>query len=73
MAWGQASMLALLLATGAACSTLHHQLGELDDVRRLVHRLDCRDGQPAKILIDPHCQDGICGVTCAPDRWTVKP
>lgn len=42
----------------------------LDQVREMVQRIDCRDGAPAKILIDVHCQEGICGVTCAPNRWT---
>lgn len=62
-----------LLAIGVGCRTLHGQLDDLAYVRNLVRRMDCRDGQPAKMLIDPHCQDGICGVTCAPDRWAVKP
>lgn len=29
----------------------------------------CRDGWPVKILQDPQCPRGICGYTCAPDRW----
>ena len=61
-----------LLATGAACgacSGLHHVDAGIDYVRALVRTMDCRDGAPARILVDPHCVDGICGVTCAPGRW----
>lgn len=30
----------------------------------------CFDGLPLKILQDAKCPDGICGYTCAPNRWT---
>jgi hypothetical protein len=30
----------------------------------------CADGRPVKILQHPDCTGGICGYTCAPDRWT---
>lgn len=29
----------------------------------------CADGYPARLLLDISCRDGICGATCAPDRW----
>jgi hypothetical protein len=30
----------------------------------------CADGLPAKLFQDPRCPPrGICGFTCAPDRW----
>ena len=29
----------------------------------------CKDGDPVKVLQDPECPDGICGYSCAPDRW----
>lgn len=29
----------------------------------------CADGRPVKILQHPDCTDGVCGYTCAPDRW----
>jgi hypothetical protein len=45
----------------------------LDYVRELVRRMDCHDGAPARVLIDPHCVEGICGITCAPDRWRPRP
>jgi hypothetical protein len=64
----------LLLAAGltAACigcvSARRFDAG-LDYVRDLVRRMDCQDGAPARVLIDAHCPQGICGVTCAPERW----
>jgi hypothetical protein len=36
---------------------------------RLPLRRICPDGWPIKILQDPTCHRGICGYTCAPDRW----
>jgi len=32
-------------------------------------RRTCPDGWPVKLLQDPTCRYGICGYTCAPDRW----
>lgn len=32
-------------------------------------RKTCGDGWPIKILQDPQCPRGVCGYTCAPDRW----
>jgi hypothetical protein len=29
----------------------------------------CADGWPLRILQDRACPQGICGYTCAPDRW----
>jgi hypothetical protein len=36
---------------------------------RLPMRRICQDGWPIKILQHPECPRGICGYTCAPDRW----
>jgi hypothetical protein len=36
---------------------------------RLPVRRICQDGWPIKILQHPECPRGICGYTCAPDRW----
>lgn len=36
---------------------------------RLPLRRTCPDGWPLKILQDQNCVRGICGYTCAPDRW----
>lgn len=32
-------------------------------------RGQCGDGLPVRYLLDPHCNGGVCGWTCAPDRW----
>jgi hypothetical protein len=32
-------------------------------------RRTCLDGWPIRILQDPQCPRGVCGYTCAPDRW----
>jgi hypothetical protein len=63
------ALLAFVALAAAGCTAFRHL--DVDQVRALVGRFDCRDGAPARILVDPHCQQGICGVTCAPDRWTV--
>jgi hypothetical protein len=70
-----AALVALLLAATAsgACLSAHRFDAGLDYVRELVRHVDCRDGAPARILVDPRCVDGICGVTCAPDRWRPPP
>ena len=63
-----------LLAASAASAFLglRHLNAGVGEVRGNVRRHDCRDGAPARILVDSHCVDGICGVTCAPDRWLVR-
>jgi len=34
----------------------------------------CADGLPVKLLIDQACPpDGVCGYTCAPNRWEAAP
>lgn len=58
-----------MLGALGACGGLRHLHSELETVRTIVRQQDCRDGSPAKVLVDVHCVDGICGVTCAPDRW----
>ena len=64
-------LIVVLLAalTAVACLGLRHLDAGIDEVRTIVRRQDCRDGAPARVLVDPRCVDGICGVTCAPDRW----
>jgi hypothetical protein len=36
---------------------------------RLVPTHRCQDGLPMRVLVDVACRDGVCGWTCAPDRW----
>lgn len=62
------ALVALALAAAPGC--LGFRRLDVDQVRALLRAFDCHDGAPAKLLVDPHCQQGICGVTCAPDRWT---
>lgn len=50
-----AVVLALLTVILTACASIPHHV--------------CPDGLPLKILQDPTCHRGICGYTCAPDRW----
>jgi len=59
----------VLVASASACLGLRHLNAGIEEVRDIVRRQDCRDGAPARILVDARCLDGICGVTCAPDRW----
>jgi hypothetical protein len=66
-------LLGLVATTGSACLSAHRFDASLDSVRALVRHVDCHDGAPARILVDPRCVDGICGVTCAPDRWRLRP
>jgi hypothetical protein len=66
------TVIVLSAAASCGCSSLHNFGAALEQVRGIVRKFDCRDGAPAKILIDPRCTDGICGVTCAPDRWRVQ-
>jgi hypothetical protein len=62
---------ALLLTTvlASACSSLRHIDAGLNYVQGVMHAIDCHDGAPARLLVDARCRDGICGVSCAPDRW----
>ena len=65
-------VLFVLLAAVSACgctTPLQAMSTSMDRVRQVMRRIDCQDGAPAKLLIDPHCLDGICGVSCAPTRW----
>jgi hypothetical protein len=67
------AVVVLLAAATVGCLSLRHLDAGLEDVRRIVRHVDCLDGAPARVLVDPHCRDGICGVTCAPDRWWPRP
>jgi hypothetical protein len=60
----EAALLALALLTGAGCS-----IGHRIDVVPAGAPAACLDGRPVRLLQDARCQDGICGYTCAPDRW----
>jgi hypothetical protein len=65
---------ALVVALGAGgCLNLRHLDAGIRELRDIVRKQDCRDGAPARVLVDPRCVDGICGVTCAPHRWDAAP
>jgi hypothetical protein len=66
---GAGAALVALALTGPSCASLRHLDAGIEQVRAIVQANDCHDGAPARILVDPHCVQGICGVTCAPDRW----
>jgi hypothetical protein len=55
---------ASLVLTTSGCSLA-------GDVRHELHlrSLHCSDGLPVRLLQNPRCPDGLCGYTCAPDRW----
>jgi hypothetical protein len=55
----------LLLALLTAGCALDADLKSRFHLRSLI----CTDGLPVRLLLDARCVDGICGYTCAPDRW----
>lgn len=62
-------VLALCAVLSSGCLSLHALGAGMEEVRTMVRKMDCRDGAPARVLVDAHCVDGVCGITCAPDRW----
>jgi hypothetical protein len=68
-------ILVVLLAAISACGCgrLSHLENGVNRVQNVIAGIECRDGLPAKILSDPSCIQGICGVTCEPMRWYAPP
>jgi hypothetical protein len=66
-----AALAITLSAAAAGGCGLHNYGAGLEQVRSIARKFDCRDGFPARVLVDPRCEDGICGVSCTPDRWKV--
>lgn len=66
-----AAALAIACMSIACGGPLHRLTVDVERMQRIAHDLDCGDGAPARVLVDLHCRDGICGVSCAPDRWLV--
>ncbi len=60
--------LVLLVVGSASCAVTHR-------VEVFPHgapkRWTCLDGLPVRVLQDARCLDGICGFTCAPERWAI--
>ena len=65
----RAVLAGLLLLLAGGCSVAHR----VDVVPGAPRRGVCLDGYPVRLLLDVRCQDGICGYTCAPDRWSRAP
>jgi hypothetical protein len=61
------------LLAGGLLALLASGCGLGGELRHHLHlrSLMCSDGLPVRLLQDPRCADGICGYTCAPDRWGV--
>jgi hypothetical protein len=53
--------LVLLVCVLTSCGCVLHL--------HMVPSYRCQDGLPIRVLVDVACRDGICGYTCAPDRW----
>lgn len=65
-AWTQTAAGLLLLGLSASCSVAHRvEVFPPGAPKRWI----CLDDLPPFVLQDVRCVDGICGYTCAPDRW----
>jgi len=42
-------------------------------VRGYCYPRFCLDGASPKLILDANCLHGICGYSCAPDRWKGNP
>jgi hypothetical protein len=62
-----------LASCGCVAADVRYIQGRIDRARDAVRGLACQDGAPVRVLVDPACAGGICGVSCAPDRWKGKP
>jgi hypothetical protein len=70
----RAVALVAVAGSAAACGgELRRLATDVDHMRRIMHTLECGDGAPVRVLTDPRCPDGICGISCAPDRWWNRP
>jgi len=65
-------ILVVVLAVVGSYSCVDVMAVKIERLRHTIRSVNCQDGQPVRVLIDPHCPDTICGVTCAPDRWLVR-
>jgi hypothetical protein len=60
-----------LTAAGCRTSGVYTEFEREVGVRALhpPPSLTCKDGRPVKLLVGMECAMGICGWTCAADRW----
>jgi predicted metal-binding protein len=63
------ALVLLALSCGGCGGELRRLARDIEHLRRVVGALDCGDGAPVRVLTDPRCPNGICGISCAPDRW----
>lgn len=68
-------MLALVGLAGASCGgvLLQREIAKNAAARMLPRFATCPDAQPVRLLIGQQCPGGVCGYSCAPDRWRVPP
>jgi hypothetical protein len=60
------AILCLALVSVGCVSTLEEQTRKFLDPP--PHNI-CADGWPLRLIEHPECPHGLCGFTCAPDRW----
>jgi len=58
IARGLVGVVVVMLTTGGCCHPFP-----------TIRARWCADGLPVKLLQDPRCPSGVCGWSCAPDRW----
>jgi hypothetical protein len=73
MSRGLVVAMALALTASGCGGELRRLARDVEHLRRIMRTLDCGDGAPVRLLTDPRCPDGICGISCAPDRWWARP
>jgi hypothetical protein len=62
-----AALVLAVLASGCGTLGLERKIGI-----RAMHpptSLVCKDGRPVLIITAEACEGGICGWSCAPERW----
>lgn len=65
-----ASALAAACRTGGVYTEFEREIGV-----RALHpppNMICRDGRAVKLIVGSGCHMGICGWTCAADRWATE-
>jgi hypothetical protein len=60
-------LVGVLAATSCSSARLAREIGihALHPPSSLV----CKDGRPVRVIVAEACDGGICGWSCAPDRW----
>jgi hypothetical protein len=70
---GAGALVALVALVGLGGCALARRTVEVELERARLLRpppaLRCQDGDPVRVLVGRECPDGLCGWTCAGDRW----